>query len=407
MVAPLPVLTRGMIVRASSKSKPRMSSKSPVDASRVHQFVERLVGEDMHAKRVLSLGNAVVGVMHAASLSIHAIGEGLAASKELVRKHSVKQVDRLLSNAKLGVWELLESWVRYVLAAREDAVVALDWTDYEADDHCTIAAYLITSHGRATPLVWKTVPKSTLKAKRNDYEDEVLERLREVIPAGVRVTILADRAFGDQKLYGWLLEVGWHFAIRFRDCIEVRDRNGESRTAAEWMSATGRAKMLEKVEVTKDRMPIPAVVLVHAARMKEPWCIATSRNDLNATEVSKLYGRRFTIEESFRDTKDIRFGFGLSATHVRDCDRRDRLLFIAAIAEALLKLLGAAGETAGLDRLLKTNTSKKRQLSLLRQGLLWYQFLPGLKEERALPLMREFDRLVREQEVFSQAFGVL
>jgi hypothetical protein len=111
--------------------------------------------------------------------------------------------------------------------------------------------------------------------------------------------------------------------------------------------------------------------------------------------------------ESFRDAKDIRFGFGLSATRVRDCDRRDRLLFIAAIAEALLKMLGAAGETVGLDRLLKTNTSKKRQLSLLRQGLLWYQFLPGLKEERALPLMQEFDRLVRAQPVFSQAFGVL
>jgi Transposase DDE domain len=384
-----------------------MSSRSPIDASRVHQFVESLVGEDMHAKRVLSLGNAVVGVMHAASLSIHAIGEGLAASKELVRKHSVKQVDRLLSNAKLNAWELLELWVPYVLGAREEAVIAIDWTEYDADDHCTIAAYLITTHGRATPLVWKTVPKSTLKKKRNEYEDEVLERLRALIPKAVRVTILADRAFGDQKLYAWLLEIGWHFAIRFRDCIEVRDHSGESKPATEWMSATGRARMLKNVEVTKDRMPIPAVVLVHAARMKEAWCIATSRSDLNATEVTKLYGRRFTIEESFRDTKDIRFGFGLSATHVRDCERRDRLLFIAAIAEALLKLLGAAGENAKLDRLLKTNTSKKRQLSLLRQGLLWYQFLPGLKEERAVPLMQEFDRLVRAQPVFSQAFGVL
>ncbi|MBC8070446.1 MAG: IS4 family transposase [Deltaproteobacteria bacterium] len=384
-----------------------MSSRSPIDASRVYRFVESLVGEDMHAKRVLSLGNAVVGVMHAASLSIHAIGEGLAASKELVRRHSVKQVDRLLSNSKLNVWELLALWVPYVLGERSEAVIALDWTDYDGDDQCTIAAYLITSHGRATPLVWKTVPKSKLAKKRNEYEDDVLERLRELIPRAVHVTILADRGFGDQKLYGWLLEVGWHFAIRFRECIEVRDAEGESKTAGEWVSKTGRARMLKDVEVTKDRMPIPAVVLVHAKKMKDPWCVATSRADLTATEVTKLYGRRFTIEESFRDTKDIRFGFGLSATHIRDCDRRDRLLFIAAIAEALLKLLGAAGETVGLDRLLKTSTSKKRQLSLLRQGLLWYQFLPGLKEERARPLMEEFDRLVRVQPVFSQAFGIL
>jgi hypothetical protein len=53
---------------------------------------------------------------------------------------------------------------------RKDAVLVLDWTEYDADDHCTIAAYLITTHGRATPLVWKTVPKSTLKSNRTGMD---------------------------------------------------------------------------------------------------------------------------------------------------------------------------------------------------------------------------------------------
>src|SRR5690606_12788364 len=97
-----------------------------------------------------------------------------------------------------------------------------------------------------------------------------------------------------------LLSVGWHFAIRFRECIEV-EHGDERKPAGEWISSTGRARMLKGVSVTQDRMAIPAVVLVHAAKMKEPWCIATSRADLNATQVTKLYGRRFTIEESFRD----------------------------------------------------------------------------------------------------------
>ena len=43
----------------------------------VHRFVEQLIGEGLHAKRVLSLANGVVGVMHAAALAIHFIGEGL------------------------------------------------------------------------------------------------------------------------------------------------------------------------------------------------------------------------------------------------------------------------------------------------------------------------------------------
>jgi Transposase DDE domain len=384
-----------------SKQQPRMKP------ARVHALVEDLFAEDMHAKRVLSLGNAVVGVMHAASLSVRAIGVGLAMANELKSKHAVKQVDRLLSNANLDVAEVFAAWVHYVLGERKEAIIALDWTDFDADDHTTLAAYLVTSHGRATPLAWKTVKKSELKGARNGHEDALLERLHEVIARDVRVTVLADRAFGDQEMYRSLQALGWDYVIRFRGCIEVCDENDEAKPASDWLSASGRAKMLKNVTVTKDRTPIPAVVLVHAPRMKEPWCLATSRSDLGAAAVITLYGRRFTIEETFRDQKDARFGLGLSATHTKSCARRDRILLLAALAEALLTLLGAAGEATGLDRWLKTNTSKKRQHSLFNQGLLLYGLLPGLKDDEARALMQHFDRLVTEQKVFHQAFGVL
>ncbi len=59
----------------------------------VHQFVEQVVGEDFHAKRVLSLANGVVGVMHAAALAVHFIGEGLAIAEGLDPKHAIKQVE--------------------------------------------------------------------------------------------------------------------------------------------------------------------------------------------------------------------------------------------------------------------------------------------------------------------------
>lgn len=34
--------------------------------------------------------------------------------------------------------------------------------------------YLLTSHGRATPLVWRTVKKSALQDRRNQYEYELV-----------------------------------------------------------------------------------------------------------------------------------------------------------------------------------------------------------------------------------------
>ena len=41
---------------------------------------------------------------------------------------------------------------------------------------------MLTSHGRATPLLWMTVVKSELTGWRNAHEDNLLNRLREVLP---------------------------------------------------------------------------------------------------------------------------------------------------------------------------------------------------------------------------------
>ena len=85
------------------------------------------------------------------------------------------------------------------------------------------------------------------------------------------------------------------------------------------------------------------------------------------------YAKRWTIEPGFRDTKDLRFGMGLSVLRIADPQRRDRLLLMSAFAIVLLTLLGAAGESLGMDRHLKVNTAKHRTHSLFRQGCMLYE----------------------------------
>ena len=398
-------LTQSSNDKPSKKRTPR--GDAGVTPKTVFQLVERTFGDDLHAKTVLSLAMGAVGVLHAAALGIHAIGRGLAAAKGLNSKHATKQVDRLLSNGKVNIWRLFRSWVAFVVGPRTDLVVAMDWTEFDADDQATIALYLITRHGRATPLVWQTVYKSTLEGQRNRYEDEALETLKEALAPGVRVTILADRGFGDQKRYEFLRQLGFDYVIRFRQDILVTDQWGNQRPAVQWLHESGRARLLRDMAVTADCYVLPAVVLVHDKRMKEAWCLATSRSELKATELTRLYGKRFTIEETFRDTKDVHFGMGLKATHIGDSSRRDRLLLLGAVAHALLTLLGDAGERAGLDRLLKTNTSKKRQLSLYNQGCFWYDALPNMPDERLVPLLQAFDASLREHQFFTEIFGII
>src|SRR5580700_4061111 len=301
---------------ASTSERSTKNAGVKVDPAYVKTFIENIFTSDMHAARVLSLSNGVVGVLHAAALAIHASGQAYAKVANLKPKNGVKQVDRLLSKAGFDMSVVIKPWVRFVVGVRKEIVVALDWTDFEKDDHTTLCAY--------------------------------------------------------------------------------------------WVPANGRATMLRKVAVTDDRSAkIPAVVVVRAPKMKEAWCLATTLSTRKASEVVKLYGKRFSIEETFRDEKNLHFGMGLSATHIRDAARRDRLLLLAAIAHALLTLLGAASEEAGLDKYLKVNTVKRRTHSLYRQGLYWYDCIPTMREDWLRPLMVAFDRIVREQAVFHEVLGII
>src|SRR6516164_2004872 len=115
---------------------------------------------------------------------------------------------------------------------------------------------------------------------------------------------------------------GWDYVIRFRGGILV-ESEGEQKPASDWVRADGRARKMAGAKVTADKTEVGAVVVIHAKDMKEAWHLATSLRELGASKIVNLYGRRFTIEETFRDTKDLHFGMGLRATHIRNADRRD------------------------------------------------------------------------------------
>ena len=153
-----------------------------------------------------------------------------------------------MSNAGGVPWEAFVSWVREVVGVRREipgsspGTVAMDWTDFDADNHATLALHLITRHGRATPLLRLTVDKDELKSQRNDFEGLCLTRLKALLPEGVIVTILADRGFGDVKLFEFLESLGFRYVIRFRGNIHVSAADGETRLAADWVGILRQAQ---------------------------------------------------------------------------------------------------------------------------------------------------------------------
>ena len=198
-------------------------------------------------------------------------GRGLAQAMGTLTKHGVKQVDRLLSNRGLNVWAFFAYWTPFIVGARTEVVVALDWTSFAADGQDTIRAVRWwTGHGRATPLLWKTVGSSTLKGNQRRYEYELLCRLREVLPAGVKVTVVADRGLCGLQA---VLRVDDGAGLRIRDsaawrhlCDECPGRAASGRRA--WVGAGGRARRLVGARVTDAyELPVGVVVCVHDPKM--------------------------------------------------------------------------------------------------------------------------------------------
>src|SRR3954470_11411533 len=365
----------------------------------VRSFLDSILSEDTHAKRVDSLANAALGVMTGASLAVAMIGKSLAQARGLLTKHAVKQVDRLLSNPRIEA--VFASWVPEMVGPRKDIVVAMDWTDFDADGH--LALKLVTRHGRATPLIWLSVLKDELSNARNDYEDACLRRLAEVLPDDVKVTLLAG--FADTKLFGFLDELGFAYVIRLKGNTKVSAADGLTRPAGEGQG--GRARKLRDAAVTEAQYPVGAVVCVHAKGMKEAWCLATSNAAASSRQIIDLYSKRWSVEPSFRDTKDLRFGLGLASVRISDPQRRDRLLLLNAFAVVLLTLLGAAGESLGMDRHLKSNTVKTRTHSLFRQGCMLYDLIPNMPKHRLRPLVERYAKILQQSRVVTETFAIV
>jgi hypothetical protein len=238
---------------------------------------------------------------------------------------------------------------------------------------------------RATPLVWLTVNKAELKDRRSLYEHRVLVRLAEILPANVTVCIIADRGFGDQNLYRVLTE-DRRAALRLRHTLprqhKVTAATGGTRTAAAWVSPSGRARVLRG---TADCYPAGTVVCVLDPDMKQAWCLAASSADATACDLTGYYGSRWALRLGCAIPRTCASAWGWAGcTSARPNGGTGGG---NALAVVLSTLLAAASEAVGYDRTLKTNTSKRREHSLFRQGCMVYDLIPTMPERWLHQLM--------------------
>ena len=262
-------------------------------------------GDDLHAKRVKSLAGATLGAIQSASLAVLAlIGQGLALARGRLTKHAVTAggpgcycpTRASTSRCPAGALGAL----RGRQTRQHHGGDGLDRVRRRrsGDDHAVSVVPPRTGH--AAGLADRGQGGAEKPSQRLRVSESWV-RLAEILPADVRVRIVADRGFGDHKLYRVLTEeLKFDFVIRFRGNITVTATSGEARAAADWVGAGGRARTLQRRGGHRRGVSGRHRGLRGGRRAwKEPWCLAASTADEPARALISLCAKRWEIEEWF------------------------------------------------------------------------------------------------------------
>lgn len=357
-----------------------------------HSLQEEL--RTFHLSRLRLFFAAVTALLRSGRLSLTALGRAIAEAT--THKHGIKRVDRLLGNKVLQSSMAQQSFyaaiARRVVPRGSRPVILVDWTAVTPKLWALTAA--IALKGRALIIYAETHPTS--RYAKPSVNAEFLKRLQTVLPE-CKPVIVADAGFRTpfMKL---VLALGWHYVVRVRSVrrhtlvlrLAARRFFGDMRGEARWKGLDSYYPLVTRVPkdlgeflvgrrvqhecriiaVRKSAqrvlrgLPRAGAELEKMRRSaKEPWMLATSLTRQSATKIVRIYAQRMQIEETFRDAKSPRFGFGLSYARTSSPERANVLLLLCAFAHMLSFLVGIAAECLGLARHFQANTLRARRVN--------------------------------------------
>ncbi len=114
-------------------------------------------------------------------------------------------------------------------------------------------------------------------------------------------------------------------------------------------------------------------IFFRGIKQKARWILSTNNNILLANEIINIYRKRMTIEETFKDIKNVERGYAIENIKLSNEDRYDKMLLILSYAYLLLTLFGVIMENKNMHRKIMANTFKYRSISLFQLGLYYFK----------------------------------
>ncbi len=344
----------------------------------------------LHVKRSNALLRATAALLCAGRANLSSIA--LYLSSDIAYKHRIKSVDRLLGNAALHQVraQLYGRLAQYWLKDVERWLVVVDWSDATRDQRWHLLRASVVVEARSVTLYEEVHPRSKLGNPK--VHQMFVRRLSTLIPTGIQVIVMTDAGF-HSPWFKLIKKQGWAYVGRLRGKNQVRLEKDGAWLAAREIYQRARSEVRDfgmgayvlsnPVEgrivlaqrPAKDRHSLnmygrkrrSGVSIKNARAAREPWLLFASEGlvHLSGESIVKLYAQRMGIEQSFRDTKNLRVGYGLESTRSRSAQRLEMLLLLIHFASFLQRLIGERAKEQQLElQFMANRRADRREISL-------------------------------------------
>lgn len=318
----------------------------------LHNFLRKEL-PFIHQKRSDTIKACCEALIKGNTLSLTHLGRNIPGKAK--EGSNIERVNRLLGNPRMHAE--IASFYRVVnhLLIEEGSSpwIHVDWSCLSSTTQLYVLRATLSMKGRSFTIYQEVHPKK----KENNHETHIrfLNTLKNLLPENIKPIIVTDAGFKGPWFLA-VLQMGWNYVGRLRGNISVdigftgnwvlSETYYEKATTTPSYIGQGlltQANEIDchfinyknfkknRVKLNKNKKKcIGGHSQKHAKANREPWVLVTSLPyyELLAEQTVKIYKQRMQIEETFRDTKSNRYGFGLCESGTKSPKRMDILLLI-------------------------------------------------------------------------------
>jgi hypothetical protein len=250
-----------------------------------------------------------------------------------------RQIRRIENDSELQASLCVHPFARAHLRAGKPKRLMLILDPTSQDKRVVMLSAAVWYRGRALPVAWACWPANTPLAGPRFWErvGALLAEVARLLPVGVHVTWLADRAFGTPAFTDQVAAYGWHWLVRVQGQTRFIDLAEHEQPVRDLVRGRGRRAKRRGWVFKKYGWREASVVAFWGRRHQAPLLLVS---DLPASwELVAYYRQRYPIEAVFRDYKSS--GWQWEKGQVVDLAHLERLLVGMALATWMVICVGA------------------------------------------------------------------